>query len=131
MPAITNAYTTDAAEVLGAGLSDGVVPAPGSLFWELLQCAAKAGSANDKDANRRLRVHRRRILLRWLSLKLEEQTSDLSRFLATQTPAVRALLARSLPRMVLNLIPPDIASHERELFVSDVSVAIELAATGI
>ena len=48
-----------------------VLPAPGSLFFELLRCAKRDDTVTAKDAKRRARVHHHGILLRWLALNLE------------------------------------------------------------
>lgn len=66
---------------------------PSSLFAGLLRCAALSdGRGLGKEADRRLRVHRRRILLRWLCLSLEQQEAELVDFLGSQSREERILL---------------------------------------
>jgi hypothetical protein len=107
---------------------DRSVALDGSVFGKLMNSAAKcARGCPKKDAARRLRVHHRRSLLRWLSLNVEEQVADLEHFLANQAAGVRLRLIERLRNgLAETLLPIEVSAHERMLFLSDFEIVLDL-----
>ncbi len=87
-----------------------------------------------READRTLQRSHLDMFADWLSFSLEQQTTDLERYLAGLTEDSRAVLAnwRLLPPFA-NLIPASAKLPERDLFLSDlvlVLATIELGAAG-
>jgi hypothetical protein len=80
-----------------------------------------------KEADRTLRQSHTQQFGAWLNLNLEEQKADLEDYLASleeEIPAILATWARLAPYR--NLIPARAREVERQLYLSDLEVVLEL-----
>ena len=80
-----------------------------------------------KDADRTLRQSHTQVFSEWLNLNLEQQKSDLEDYLSGLEEDVDALVAtwiRLAPYR--NLIPPRAREVEKQLYLSDLEIVMEL-----
>jgi hypothetical protein len=73
----------------------------------------------DEEADRTLRHMHYKVFAEWLALGLEDQKSDLSRFLAAEGLAPGELRPR-------DLIPPQACEVESQLYLTDFEVLLRL-----
>jgi hypothetical protein len=81
----------------------------------------------DKDADRTLRQSHTQVFSAWLNLNLEQQKADLEEYLSGLEEDVDSILANWV-RMApyRNLIPARAREVERQLYLTDIEVVIEL-----
>jgi hypothetical protein len=80
-----------------------------------------------KDADKTLRHSHAHIFAEWLNLGLEQQKADLEAYLAGLEDDVRAILATWLRLAPYrNLVPARAREVERQLYVTDMEVVLDL-----
>ena len=95
--------------------------------FRLVRRAFEYERAAKHGATKGVRIAHYHAFLRWLCLKLEQQSADLERMMALQTPYVRTAFLQWLRGAApATLIPSCALPPEPDLFVADLQVVVEL-----
>lgn len=111
-----------------ASIGEALTPAPASRFYRLMRRASEYDKALRRKPTEAQRTAFYHAFLRWLCVKIEDQCADIEDLLAHQQDGPQSDEFR---RWLLNhdyetLIPGWALEAERELFLTDLSIVVEL-----
>src|SRR5579883_1564817 len=104
-----------------------LAPSARSHFYRLIRRAAAFERATEHGATQAIRTAHYHGFLRWLCLRLEQQVNDIDEVVAVQTVHSRTAFLQWLSSGERRILIPRCAlASERELFMTDLQLVLEL-----